>query len=252
MSHDMPIKTAERVFDILEAIADHDGVTARELCAELGLPKSTVHDYLQSLDSLALLTREGSEYHVSTRFLEWGARRRKNMELFQVAQPELDDLAEATGEHASLMIVENGLGVLLYTARGETTVQVNTYDGARSKLHTTAPGKAILAHLPKQRMQEIADRYGLTARTRNTITDMEALRSECASIRESGYAVDRQELFDGMRAVGVPILSQDDTVLGAISVYGPVSRLSEDRFETDLPKRVREAANVIELNINYA
>jgi len=252
MSGRIPIQAVDRVFDLLEIIAEEDGVTAKKLRAELGHPKSTVHDYLQSLNALGIVTHNDSEYHVSTRFLEWGARRRKDMELFQVAQPELDDLAEETGEHASLMIEENGLGVLLYTARGETTVQVNTYDGARSKLHTTAPGKAILAHFDERRRRAITERYGLTARTENTITDTEELRAACASVRENGYAVDRQELFDGMRAVGVPILNQENSLLGAISVYGPVSRLNGERFKTELPNRVREAVNVVELNIKYA
>lgn len=252
MSVEVPIKTTETVFDMIESLVDLDGATVADLADELDMPPSTVHDHLQSLDRLGFVVKDASGYHISARFLELGARRRKNMELYKVAKPELQRLADETGEHASVMIEENGLGVLLYTAKGDNAVQVNTYSGARSKLHMTAPGKAIMAHLPVARIEEAVTRYGLTAMTPNTITDRDELKTEFEEIREQGYAVDRQELFDGMRAVAAPLLSENGSVLGAISVYGPVNRLDNDRFENGIPHNVLQAANVIEVNLNYS
>ena len=252
MDLNIPIKTTETVFNIVEALVELDGATGSELTDELDIPTSTVHDHLQSLNRLGFLVRDSDEYHISARFLELGARRRKNMDLYQVAKPELDRLAEETGEHASLMLEENALGVLLYTAKGDNAVQVNTYSGARTKLHMTAPGKAILAHLPQPQLDDVIDRYGLTGGTRNTITNREELETELKQITNRGYAIDRQELFDGMRAVGAPLLSEDGSVLGAISVYGPVNRLNDKRFENDIPDNVLQAANVIEVNLNYS
>lgn len=252
MSVEVPIKTTTTVFDIIETLVELDGATVSELTDALDRPTSTVHDHLQTLERLGFVVHDNLEYHISARFLELGARRRKNMDLYSVAKPELHHLAEETGEHASVMIEENALGVLLYTAKGDNAVQVDAYSGARAKLHTTAPGKAILAHLPEPRVEEIIDAYGLTAMTRNTITDRNALETELEDIRERGYAVDRQEIFEGMRAIAAPILSQSNSVVGAISIYGPVNRLTDDRFEDDIPQIVLEAANVIEVNLNYS
>lgn len=252
MSVKIPIKTTKTVFNIIEALVELNGATVSELTEELNKPTSTVHDHLQTLDHLGFVVQKGREYHISARFLELGSRRRRNMDIYQETKPELHRLAEETGEHASLMIEENGLGVLLYTAQGENAVHVPTYAGARSKLHMTAPGKAIMAHLPDERVEKSIDRYGLTAMTKNTITDGGELQEEFQRIRDKGYAVDNQELFEGMRAIGAPLLDQDNQVLGAISVYGPVNRIDDGRFKEDIPQNILEAANVIEVNLNYS
>lgn len=246
------IKTAQTVFDIIETLVEVDGATVTELTERLEKPTSTVHDHLQTLEQIGFVTNENHIYHISTRLLELGSRRRRKMDIYNVSKPELHRLADETGEHASLMIEENGLGVLLSTAKGENAVQVPTYSGARSKLHMTAPGKAILANLPDERVDQVLTQYGLTRKTRNTITSRSKLDDELAQIREVGYAVDRQELFEGMRAVGAPIMSQNQRVLGAISVYGPVNRIHDGRLENDIPNNLLEAANVIEVNMNYS
>lgn len=252
MSIEPKVKSAKTVFDLVEALVDLDGATVTELANEIDRPTSTVHDYLQTLDSEGYVVREGQGYHISARFLELGTKRRQQMPLYQTAKPELQRLASETGEHASLMTEENGLGVLLYTAKGEKAVKVNTFGGARSKLHMTGPGKSILAHLSEERRDEIFDEHGLTTRTDNTITSRELLKEELEQIREQGYATDDQEIFKGMRAVAAPVLRPDGQVLGSISVYGPVNRLDDDRFTEHIPQNVLQAANVLQVNITYA
>jgi DNA-binding IclR family transcriptional regulator len=113
-------------------------------------------------------------------------------------------------------------------------------------------GKAILAHLPESRVHEILDRHGLPEKTEQTITERDALFEELSEIRERGVAFDREERLSGLRCVAVPILSNSSRVEGALSVSGPTSRMQGERFESELPERLRSAANVIELNITYS
>lgn len=101
-------------------------------------------------------------------------------------------------------------------------------------------------------MNAIIDRHGLPGRTDRTITDRERLYEELETVRERGFARNDGEEVRGIRAVGAPILTGDDSVLGAISISGPESRLQGDRFEEELPTRVMSAANVIEVNLNTA
>lgn len=252
MANEPLVKSAKTVFDLVEALVDLDGATVTELSNEIDRPTSTVHDYLQTLENEDYVVREGKGYHISARFLELGTKRRQQMPLYQTAKPEMKKLASKTGEHASLMTEENGLGVLLYTAKGENAVKVNTFGGARSKLHMTGPGKAILAHLSEERRDEIFNEHGLSPRTDNTITSRKVLKEELEQIREQGYATDDQEMFDGMRAVAAPLLRPDGQVLGSISVYGPVNRLDKDRFSERIPQNVLQTANVIQVNMTYA
>lgn len=76
--------------------------------------------------------------------------------------------------------------------------------------------------------------------------------AELEMIRERGYAMDDAERVDGMRCIGAPIVDQNDEVLGAVSVSAPMSRMHDDRFENEIPRRVRSTANVIEVNMTYS
>jgi len=119
------------------------------------------------------------------------------MEIYKIAKPEIDRLAEETGELANLLVEEHGLGSYLHRARGQDAVQVEAHVGTRVYLHSTALGKAILGHMPADRRDEILDRHGLPERTPRTTTEREELLAELETVREQGYAFDNGERFGG-------------------------------------------------------
>jgi len=86
----------------------------------------------------------------------------------------------------------------------------------------------------------------------NTITDADELRANLATVRERGYALDREESTAGVHAIGAPVLEQDDRVVGAIGLLGPATRLKSDRLEAELPDFVLAAANELEFTSNTA
>lgn len=251
MSESGSIQAARTSLEILETLVTLNGAGVSELAAELDRPKSTIYDHLHTLKDEGYIRKDGSTYAVTTRLLNIGERSRRSMDIYQQAKQQVENLAEETGEHASLVIEENSRGVLVHTARGENAVQVNTHAGMRIRLHTTAPGKAILAYLSDSRVENIVERNGLPALTSRTITDREELFGELEQIREQKYALDREERIEGMHAVGAPILDRNDAVRGAISIYGPSNRLLDIGFEDKLPKRLLRATNIVEINLNY-
>lgn len=246
------VKSVETGFDILDTLKELDGAGVSELADHLEIPKSTAHNYLSTLVQEEYVVKDGSKYHVGIRPLEYGAYARSQLDIYEIAKPEVDELAATTGELANLMIEEHGRGSYLHRARGEKAVQVEAHVGTRVPLHETGLGKAILAHLPEERVNEIVDRHGLCGSTANTVTDQAELDEELNQIHEEGVAFDDEERISGLRCVAAPILSRDDRILGAISVSGPSNRIQGDRFRDELPSRVLEAVNVIELNVTYS
>jgi DNA-binding IclR family transcriptional regulator len=186
------------------------------------------------------------------KFLEFGEYARQQKKLFEVGKPELQDLADETGENANLMIEEHGLGVFLFTAEGDNAVELDTHHGYRVPLQTTALGKTLMAYMDEDEVHDILDRHGMPAITENTITDRDVLFEQFEEIRERGYAIDLEERVRGMRCIGAPILGKEGNVLGAVSISGPKSRLQGQRFEDEIPNKVVRVANVIEVNMNYA
>ena len=246
-----PVQSGEGMFTIVEALKELDGAGVTELSDHLDLPKSTLHNYLATLEQEEYVRKDGTTYHVGLRFLDLGAYARDQIEMFEVAKPELEHLATETGELANLLVEEHGKGSYLYRTRGEMAVQVRGHVGTRAPLHSTSLGKAILAHLPDSRVEQIIDEHGLAPSTPETITDPETLFEELAAIRDRGVAFDDEERLRGLRCVAAPIRANDE-VVGAISVSGPTNRLRNDRFREEIPQALLEVQNVIELNVAYS
>jgi len=248
---DPPVKATAFSFDIIETIHERGEATLPEVVDRFDKPKSTVHDHLTTMEEMGYLVKEGRHYRPSVRFLKLGGRIRSQFPLFEVAESEVRDLAIETGEHANLMIEENGKGVFLYKVKGRQSVNLDTYEGMEVSLHTTALGKTILAELPPERCDAIVERHGLEQITPNTITDRETLVEELDRIRERGYAIDDEERIPGIRCVAAPVIS-DGRVVGAVSISAPRSRMDGDRFEKEIPDEVLRTANIIEVNLQHA
>jgi DNA-binding IclR family transcriptional regulator len=245
------VKTAETTFRILEKLNQRSEATVTELTEEFDLSVSSIHNYLKTLERHGYVIKEDGNYRIGLRFLDLGGRARQNHRLYQIGKDEVTTLAEETGEMANLLVEEAGRGIYLHRAHGEHAVQTDSYIGQRVHLHNTALGHAILAHVPRQRVDEIIETHGLPATTDQTITDRASLLDELDKVREQNVAYDDEARLKGLRCVAVPIRNNDGVIQGAISVSGPTSRFEGDRFRTELPEKLKSAANVIELNITY-
>lgn len=250
-----PLKSLCRANRIVERLVEMKAASVRELASEFDMPLSTMYEYINTLETINYITKgSDGQYRVSSFFLEIGNQVRRNCDIYIVAEPEIRRLAEQTGEFAGLMIEEDNLGVLLSMKKGEKVkrLQVNrTYPGVKSRLNTTSYGKAILAQLSDEEIRDVINQYGLYPRTENTITELEPLLEEMELIRQRGYALDDEECFDGMRGIGVPIISKEDDLIAGIALYGPPNRLTDDVFFEEYPSVVQEYADIIQGNLEY-
>jgi len=243
-------RSVARSMRIVEALSKHDGMGVSELAESVSLPVSTVHDYLQALCSTGHVVKRGTDYRLSTRFLEIGHRDRRRREIHTAAAGELPAAAEEIGEQATLIVEEGGDGVLLAVAEGEGAVDLPAYPGARVPLYANAGGKAILAHVGPERLESLLDEQAFEPITKRTVTDPDVLREQLETVRERGYAIDRGERIAGFVCVAVPVLDREDTVRGAICVCGPESRMGETRRE-EILSTIRRVANITQVNMDY-
>lgn len=243
------LETAFRIFEALDSL-DQAGVT--ELAMETGVAKSTVHDHLSTMVESGYVIKKGGKYRLGLKFLNFGGRKRDNMDLYRVARPELRQLAMNTGELVNLVTEERGLGVYLDLKRGEKAVNLDSFLGKREHLHPTAGGKTILAYRPESFVNAVIERHGLPGETENTVTTASELFSELDTIREQGFALDREEQLRGLCCVAAPITDDEGYALGALSISGPKNRMESDRLKNELADRVTQIANVIEVNLAYS
>jgi DNA-binding IclR family transcriptional regulator len=241
------IKAAQNTFNIVEALETLDGATMSELADHLDTPKSTAHVYLKTLQDLGYVVKEDTTYRLSLRFLKHGGYARHRLNFYQAAKPQIDELSKETGEVVDVGIEENGKRVLLYKSEGPEGVTQKPVTGEYTHMHMTALGKALLTTQSDERVDEIIDTHGLPAATQHTITDRDELFEELEAIREQGYSVEDQERREGIRAIGVPIHDDDGGAIGAVSISGPVSKLTDERISEELLEQIRNAVNIIEI-----
>jgi DNA-binding IclR family transcriptional regulator len=245
------IQTTVRVFTILDALKELEGAGITEIGAHTGLANSTIHRHLSTLCEMGYVVKEGDTYHVGLRFLDIGEFARTRKQVYQLAEPKVEELAAQTEERCQIVGEEHGRGIYVHLASGPNAVHTDSRVGKTLALHATSVGKSIMAELPAERVDDIIDRHGLEPVTEHTITDVDEFKAELDRIRERGYAFNDEGNIAGLRSVGAPVFDADGSVVGALSISGPSHRLKGDWYRHDIPDMLLGAANEIELNLKY-
>ncbi|MUV56816.1 IclR family transcriptional regulator [Halogeometricum sp. CBA1124] len=241
------IKSVHTTFRIVESLITLNRPTITNIADYTNLAKSTVHKHLATLIEESCVTKIDDEYHLGARFLDLGGHVRNEKYGSEIVKDKVKSLAEKTGQVVHFVVEEHGRAVVIYREKGEYGVPSRSRVGKRMSLHQTAYGKAILAHLPEERISEIIDFHGLPSATKNTVTDSDELRQELEQIRERGYAINDEESTVGLSAVGAPVMLDDGTVFAGCSIAGPENEIKEDQID-DLLSTV----NQIKLAVTYS
>jgi DNA-binding IclR family transcriptional regulator len=246
------IQSVQTTLAILEVLRDRRVAGVSEIARELTYAKSTVHHYLKSLEEAGYVERKDTQYALGLQALTLGGVARERERLFHLGREQVDQLAVETGEKVRLIVERDWRGITVYQAEGEQVSQTRTHVGSTELLHSTAAGKAFLAAIPRAETHEYISQTGLPAQTENTITETDELLTELDRIKDRGIALDDQEHYTDIRCVAVPIVIDDETVLGTISASAPLDRMSEERFRSTLPNKLQNIAGVVEINTTYS
>ena len=239
------------LFSVLDGLKEHERIGVTDLAEATGIAKSTVHRYLQTLEHHGYVSNERGIYRLTYRFLEFGGIVRMRNPYFDEITEKVDYLAAETGEHVHYFIEENGAGVSVYKKRGSHAIRTDSHVGQRFDLHHIAAGKAMLSAFSDQQVQRTVELRGLEALTANTIVDEESLLAELATCRQRGYAINDREVVDTIKAVGVPLVLQNDGLVGAISISGPATRFDDDRIENELAPLLQGVQNELQINLGF-
>lgn len=228
-----------RAIALLKAFSDQQpALSLIELADTAGLNKTTAYRLLTALESEGLVTRnaETDSYCLGAEMIVLGGRALRANDLRAVSHPELETLAQQTGEAASLEVLTGQEVLILDEVPGTYLVSPSQNIGSRWPAHATSTGKVLMADLPEDELQAIL-RRPLPQLTVATITGPERLHRELAQVRQQGYAVADQELEVGYVAIGAPVWDHDRQVVAAVSINGPSVRLT--------PERISEIAGLV-------
>lgn len=244
------VKTSKTIFKIVEFLNEQDGATLTETAETINKSMSATHNHLKTLEDIGYVVNRNGEYNVGLKFLQHGIHALRKQEVVEVSKSTLEKLADDTEEIIWLVTEEHGKTIALAKDMGERAVQTDGDIGRASHMHCTANGKAILASFSDDRVKSIVEMYGLPQRTPHTITQFDELEEELQKIREQGYAINDQESVEGVRAIGASITT-DGTVHGAISITGPLNRMTDSRITETLAAQLLGAIDEVQLRLIY-
>ncbi|MBI3127049.1 MAG: IclR family transcriptional regulator [Candidatus Tectomicrobia bacterium] len=216
--------------------------SARELHEMLHIPRATQYRVLRVLEERGYLRRDpqSGRYRMGFKILQLAALAQDQMELVRIAQDVLHRMWIESRETAQLAVVDGLETVYLRVLESPVPHRFVLRPGVRAPIHCTSPGLAILAHSPKEKVEEVL-RAGLKRFTDKTITAPEALLARLEQIRREGVAINRGEWRESGGGISAPAFDFTGEAVAAIGLSGPNDRLTEDRVPA-IAEAVRRGA----------
>ncbi|MDN3019080.1 IclR family transcriptional regulator [Paenibacillus sp. BSR1-1] len=228
-------KSAERALDLLVLLAKTGtALTLNEICTEMGMPKSSGFELVQTLLYKGFIELEDPRlktYRLGLAAFETGMAYQANMEITQLARPLLLELNKQTGSTVFLGVEDKGKVVYLDKAENFSVMRPTAKLGSRRYLHTTGVGKALLAAMPDEKIEYLFGDGEIPSKTSFSKVTLPEILQDMKEIRERGYSIDDREDNVEMYCMGSAIFDQSNQPVAAISIASMLSSMTPERKE---------------------
>ena len=235
----------DRALAVLECIGQHpQGISLSEIVEKLGVSMNFVYRVAQSLAAHGYAHRDAEKrFRIGAKMLLLCQPVHDDVPLAEAALPALRWLSEATGEAAHLGMLSGHEGIVLERVIGRALIKFYVERGTRFPIHTSAPGKVILAFQPEAERERTIAGMKFERFQPWTISNRQDFLACLETVRAKGYAVDAGEHLEGHHCLGAPIFDATGEAIASLWITGPSQRLSEERM-LKLAPVVKEAARM--------
>jgi IclR family acetate operon transcriptional repressor len=227
------VQSVVRCLAILRALAESgDGMTLTDVAQIVGLPPSTAHRLLTTLQQERFVRFDGTAHlwQVGVEAFIIGNAFVRTRDVVTMARPYLRRLMEEGGETANLYLEQDGEAICMAQVECRQMMRAIARPGGRVKMHCSGAGKAMLGWLPEVELGRIVRQHGLKRFTDRTLDTPTRLRGDLEQIRARGFAVDDEEHAVGLRCVAAPVFDEHGQAVAALSLSGPGARIDETRL----------------------
>lgn len=232
------IQSVDRALKILEFLKDNPkGYGVTEIATHLQIAKSSAHRLLATLvEHNYVQQTENSDYVLGLKFIEMNNYVVSNLDILSIAHPLIEKLCHEIDEIVHLVQLRNFEVVYIDKVENNQSIRIYSQIGRTAPLYCTGVGKVILAF----QEPEYVERY-LTIQkefkqfTPYTVKNREQLMEKLKQIRKNGYGYDDQEHEMDIRCVAAPIFNYQNQVQFAISVTGPIHRMTNEKIQKLIP-----------------
>ncbi|MBT4521297.1 MAG: IclR family transcriptional regulator [Halieaceae bacterium] len=222
------IQSVMRAFRILGAFdRQRATLTSAQIAERVGLNNKTVHRFLLTMEEIGAVSRIGrGRFCLGMALADLGSQVPVHRVLNEAVLHHLEILAENYNESIQAAVLEGTEIVSIAHIPSSHSLSIGIRVGKRWPAYCTAVGKTLMADMTDSVLKEYAGTLNYERRTPGTITSPTALIRHVKQVRRQGYSLNDQESELGLRAIAVPVRNRQDQTIAAISISGPVTRLS--------------------------
>ena len=249
------VKSATRALDVLELLAARpEPMSHGDIARALRIPKSSLTDLLGTLEARRYVVREGTgtaeRLRLGSEVLALAGALLRRTDVVRLAAPAVAALMLRTGESAALVLRQGGEVVVVCKENCDQPIVHSMQLGQRGPVSASAGGKAMLALAPEAEREAYLRGGDLPQVTPHSVTDPEALRREIAAVARGGIAYSREEMFEGVVAMGVAVLDATGRPCAGLSVGIPKVRFTREK-ERRVAEALREAAAGVSASLGW-
>lgn len=248
-------QSATKTLTVIEYLASCDNEPQRlqDIANGLGMNTSTVFRFLQALSISGYVQQDpaSSRYSLTTKICSVAHRVSSNIHLYDLALPIMKELAATFDESVCLAIEQSMKVVYIGVVQGpDQMLRTMQHIGNRAPMHCTGVGKLLLLNYTNEEIDTLVERKGLPSFTENTIVTRDALMAELNTVRRQDHAFDNEECEIGARCIAVPARDYTHKVVAALSVTGPIFRMTDERLLSKLDV-IKEAGAKLSSLLGY-
>ena len=244
------VQSLERGLAVLQVFShEYPALTLSEVARLTGLTRATARRILHTLERLGHVRSDGKRFSLTPRVLSLGWAYLSSLNLWDIAQPFMEELVEETHESCSAATLD--LPDIVYVARVPTRriMTITLGVGTRLPAHATSMGRVLLAGLPEEDLDQFLAETPLERFTDRTVTEPERLRRAVDEVRQRGWAIVDQELEIGLRSIAAPIHGADGRTVAALNVSAAASRVPLEDLRGRFVPPLRRTAELISTSL---
>ena len=248
------VESVERGLNVFSFIVNSKkAVGITQISKALHLSIGSVQRVTYTLQKLGYLRKDEDiqKYSIGNNGLVLGLGIVKGLDLKRIAYPYLKELSAEINETVNLAVLDGIQIVYIDRVKTGQIININLNIGSKLPVYCTSMGKSLLAFLPNDELLELLNKITLKPITPHTITTKARLLKELEKVKETGFSVNDKELDIGLRSVAAPVRNEYGTVVAAVNIAVPASRVTFEELRTEFASKVIHLSKVISEALGY-
>ncbi len=220
-------------------------MTLSDVAKRTGINRAATRRFLLTLVREGYAETDGKYFRLRPKILELGFSAISSMTFSQIAQPIMDELADALDEMCLAAVLDGEWVVYVNRTSTQRVISVDLDVGSRLPAFCMSTGRVLLASLPDEALDRWLAELQPVRYNERTIVSKRKLREQILAVRKTGWSIVDQEYEVGFGSLSVPILDRAGETIAALNICCPMPRVSARTMREEFLPQVQRAADAI-------